>query len=78
MLQKPVAIYVVQKLLFNRISGNCQERKTIGSKAGNKRLKAENNQNRVLGLQVTTFRGTIRVPWSHALHTQLLIPLLLW
>ena len=31
----------------------CQNGKTIGQKAGNKRLKAENNQNGVLGLQVT-------------------------
>ena len=28
---------------------------------GNKSLKAENDQNRVLGLQVSTFGGTIRV-----------------
>ena len=35
----------------------CQNEKTIGQKAGNKRLKVENNWNGVLRLQVTKLGG---------------------
>ena len=36
-------------------------KKDIRFESGKKRLKVEDNQNRVLGLQVIAFRGTIRV-----------------
>ena len=48
------------KLLFDGISGRSErEDNMFGS--GKQKVEVENNPNGVLGLQVTIFRGTIRV-----------------
>lgn len=56
MLQKAFAIMKF-KGYCSMEWAECQNEKTIGQKAGNKRLKVENNWNGVLGLQVTKLGG---------------------